>query len=329
MRQAVGDIGALLDSELFNDLADDLALDTANSTSEALSLFGYIDPRRQRINQALDEFLNANGRPPVVLWDAMRYAVLSDGKRIRPLLCIMAAELCGATAEHVLPTACALELVHTFGLIHADLPSVDNNELRRNRPSCHIRFGETIALLAGDALYSRAFELLALQAERSGARRAMSALSEISSATGARGMAAGQLEAMMATGKRQDPETLVLIAARRSAALIRAAVVAGAILAGGNTSVIYQLADFGEALGHAFHIVDDILCEIGDRETLGKPARRDRASGKPTYPVLFGLAQSRRLAEEKSSEALHALEGLGDKADPLRWLVQYLFRRDN
>lgn len=330
MRHAVGDIGALLGAALSsNKLAEDLALDTSNATGEALSLFGYIDPRRQRINQALDEFLNAKGRQPTVLWEAMRYAVLSEGKRIRPLLCLMSAELCGATADQVLPTACAIEMVHTFGIIHGDLPAVDNSELRRNRPSCHVRFGESIALLAGDALFSRAFELLALQAERSGARRAMSALSEITSATGGRGMAAGQLDALVSTGKRQDPETLELIAARRSAALIRASVVAGAILAGGNAGIIYQLADFGESLGLAFQIVDDILCETGDRETLGKPARRDRTSGKPTYPALYGLAESRRLAEEKSAEAVRALEGLGDKADPLRWLVQYLLRRDN
>lgn len=325
MRYAAGDISALLDAELSNDLARD----TSNATGEALSLFGYIDPRRQRINQALDEFLNAKSRQPAVLWEAMRYAVLSEGKRIRPLLCVMGAELCGATAEQVLPTACAIEMVHTFSLIQSDLPAIDNSELRRNRPSCHIRFGESIALLAGDALFARAFELLALQAERSGARRAMSALAQITSATGGRGMAAGQFEALASTGKRQDAETLELIAARRSAALIRASVVAGAILAGGNASVIYQLADFGESLGLAFQIIDDILCETGDRETLGKPTRRDRMSGKPTYPALFGLGQSRRLAEEKSAEAVRALEGLGDRAEPLRWLAQYLLRRDN
>jgi geranylgeranyl diphosphate synthase, type II len=299
----------------------------AYEPSTEASLSAYIEPRRQRVDEALRGYLRSHHERPRVLCEAMRYVVESGGKRIRPLLCIAAAEACGARMEHVLPTAGALELVHAFSLVHDDLPAMDDDAERRGRPSCHIAFGEAIAILTGDALFARAFELIALQARMSTPERALRVLEVISGALGTNGMVAGQAEDICAEGKPGDPELLEYIHSRKTAALIHASVLTGAILAGADEGRSSSLGVYGRAVGLAFQIVDDILGETGDRSELGKPVKRDRQRGKLSYPRLHGLDESRRMAEQKVAEALSAIAGFPASAEPLRGMAMYVLSR--
>ncbi|MCC6526432.1 MAG: polyprenyl synthetase family protein [Polyangiaceae bacterium] len=291
------------------------------------SLRAYLEPRRQRVDRGLADFLGFGGRRPLELHAAMRYAVLGDGKRLRPILCIAGAEICGGGMEDVLPTACALELIHACSLVHDDLPALDGDELRRGQPSCHARFGPGIALLAGDALFSQAFELLVEQRRLSGASRTLDALAVITGATGTDGMVAGQVEDMLHEGKPGDEVTLEFIHTRKAGALIRAALVCGGLLVGGDETRIAALGACGGALGHAFQVVDDILGESGDAAALGKPVGADRQRGKLTYPALLGLERSWVVAGRLVDEALEAVAGLGPAAEPLRELARYVLER--
>lgn len=301
--------------------------DPGYARSDESKLVSYMEPRRRRINHALQHYLSDGGRRPRVLHEALQYAVLGEGKRVRPLLCGLGAEICEGKLDDVLPAACALELIHAFSLVHDDLPSMDNDDLRRGRATCHVRFGEAMAILAGDALFSRAFELLVEQGQRSGASRTMDALHIIANATGTDGMVGGQVEDIGAEGKQGDLETLEFIHTRKSGALLRASLMTGATLVGGKPATIELLGQYGWAIGLVFQIVDDILGETSDPISLGKPVHSDRARGKLTYPRLLGLERSRQIAEEQTSAAMNALSTFGVEADPLRWMASYVLAR--
>ncbi len=288
----------------------------------------YLPPRLQAIEQALRAYLPASGERPRILPSAMRYAVLNGGKRLRPILCIAAAEATGGSMQTVLPTACALELIHAFSLVHDDLPALDNDTLRRGKPTCHVQFGEAMAILTGDALFAHAFHLIARQAEHSPPERVVRVLELIADAVGVDGMVGGQVEDILSEREPITPETLTYIHSRKTGALIRASVLAGAILGGASAEVEQALDAYSRALGLAFQIVDDILNETGDPAQLGKATGTDRARQKATYPRLYGLDTSRARALQEIQNALDALQPFGREADPLRWLAHYVMERE-
>lgn len=271
------------------------------------------------------------GRPdvpeaPARLIESMRYSLMAGGKRLRPVLCYTAARLCGLEGSEVLPFACAIEMIHTYSLVHDDLPAMDDDDLRRGRPSNHKAFDECTAILAGDALQADAFALMTtcpLPADR-----VLAALGVFARASGSSGMCGGQMLDMEATGHRVDLPALERLHSLKTGAILRASVVCGALLAGADGNVVNALSDYGRALGVAFQIADDILDVVSDSETLGKPAGSDAEQDKNTYPVLVGLERSRELARGYADSAIDALNSFdGPEADFLRGLADYTVER--
>ncbi|MCS6918341.1 MAG: polyprenyl synthetase family protein [Fimbriimonadales bacterium] len=291
-------------------------------------LHEYLPPRVSRVNEALERFLAHEQPLPRVLPEAMRYATLMGGKRLRPILCIAAAESIGARAEEVLPTACAIELIHAFSLVHDDLPAMDNDRLRRGQPTVWVQYSEAMAILAGDALFAKAFELIGEQARHSPPERAVQVLRLIAEATGVQGMCGGQVEDILCEGQAVSEAQLRFIHAHKTGALIRASVLAGAILAGADEPTLDALDAYSRALGLAFQITDDILDDTAPTEQIGKPAGSDRAQQKATYTALFGVETARQHAQQALQDALNALEHLDARAEPLRWLAQYAVHRE-
>jgi geranylgeranyl pyrophosphate synthase len=297
----------------------------------------YLEARRHEIESALDRYLPPD--IPKVVAEAMRYSLLGGGKRLRPLLAIAGAEAVAqaigsseaAARDLAMPAACALEMIHTYSLIHDDLPAMDDDGLRRGRPTSHVVHGEGMAILAGDGLQAEAFALLAREPEGQHPTlmsRKLRALGVVAAAAGAAGMVGGQaidLDAVKPTIKPFTPESLRDMHARKTGALIRASVASGAIMAGASDSLFAAIDQYGKEIGLAFQIVDDILDEEGSSATLGKTAGKDKAAGKPTYPALFGLERSKALAAECQANANAALEraGLLDSrlADIARWII--------
>jgi geranylgeranyl diphosphate synthase type II len=266
---------------------------------------------------------------PQTLVDPMEYSLLAGGKRLRPALCLAFAELHGLRPETALPFAAALELIHTYSLIHDDLPAMDDDDLRRGRPSCHKAYGEAQAILAGDALLTEAFGLMAETAPAVPEKAVLTAVAEAAFAAGSAGMVGGQMLDMDYTGA--PGVTLAQVAAmqaKKTGALIRAACVCGAILAGAPPDGVDRAARYGQSLGAAFQIADDILDVIGDEKTIGKPVGSDQAMGKNTFPSLAGLPQSRDMALAEADEAVRAVAGHdGDAARFLRELARYVVDR--
>jgi geranylgeranyl diphosphate synthase, type II len=289
--------------------------------SAAAPLREWLDARRQEIDRALEAFLPSPPGCPVQVSDAMRYSLFAGGKRLRPTLALAAAEAVSPSnpAEAralAMPTACALELIHTYSLVHDDLPAMDDDTLRRGRPTNHVVFGEGLAILAGDGLLTEAFALLAREPREAAglsatelAARKLGAISIIAEAAGSCGMVGGQAIDLAAAGGAAafDAEGLRAMHARKTGALIRASVSAGAVMAGASEAQRAAIERFGTELGLAFQIVDDILDVEGAAEQLGKTAGKDAAAGKPTYPALFGLEQSRVLARDSIGRARTAL----------------------
>jgi geranylgeranyl diphosphate synthase type II len=256
---------------------------------------------------------------------AMRYSVLAPGKRLRPVLCMAGADAVGGDAEGVLDAACALELVHAFSLIHDDLPAIDNDELRRGRPTCHVQFGEATAILAGDALFALAFELVAgMQVP---AERVVRAVQILARASGADGLVAGEIVDVLTEGKPYDAATLEYIHSRKTGALIAASCEMGALLGGGNPSQVEALEAYGRHLGLAFQIADDILNETGTSDELGKAAGSDRSRGKATYPHLHGLDGAREAAAAAAQRAIHALPESLNQREFLIGLAEFTVQR--
>ena len=296
----------------------------------------YLTSRGRLIDEALQQSLPPDDEHPAVIHQAMRYCVFAGGKRLRPLLVLASAEACGASPEPALPVACAVELIHTYSLIHDDLPAMDDAATRRGRPTCHIAFGEAIAVLAGDALHALAFALIPRAVPPMDAGRILIVTREIADAIGTRGMVGGQVLDLLGEGRTfpgaapappREPEQVVReIHVRKTAALIRASVRAGAILAGAPPLILDALTAFGERVGLAFQIVDDILDVVGEEAKLGKRAGSDVA--KATYPGAFGLERSREIAAALTAEARRMLEPLGGSGDVLREMAGYLLARD-
>jgi geranylgeranyl diphosphate synthase, type II len=276
------------------------------------------------IERALKRLLPSERTRPERLHAAMRYSVLAGGKRLRPLLVIAAAEACGGTAEAAMPAACAVEFVHTYSLIHDDLPCMDDDDFRRGRPTCHRQFGEAIAVLAGDALLALAFEVLmhGSPAARVGRQAAI-----LAQAAGSRHLVGGQAADLEAEGCRARLRELRFIHAGKTAAMISASLQLGAIAAGAPTRKVVALKDFGTALGHAFQIIDDILDQTASSETLGKSAGKDARDGKSTYPALMGIDAARREAERHTRAAQNALQPVGSRAHRLEEIAEHLLTR--
>jgi geranylgeranyl diphosphate synthase, type II len=302
-----------------------------------VSLPEYLDRSRRRVDDALARYLpeadpSAGAACPSRLASAMRYSVLGGGKRLRPVLCVMAAEACGGDPEAALPAACALELVHTYSLIHDDLPAMDNDDLRRGRATCHKAFDEATAILAGDALLTLAFELISREVEpASAALRCVRILAE---GAGPAGMVGGQMADLQAEQQALDERNegslaeLEAIHRRKTGALLRAPLQIGAVIAQAPEAHREALDHYGRAVGLAFQIVDDLLDVQGDETKLGKRVGKDHGLGKWTYPRFLGIDGSRRRARQLADEAVAAIAPLGPRGFRLRELALALLERD-
>ena len=291
-------------------------------------LNAYLAARRQMVDLALEQALPGEDVPPATVHRAMRYSVFAGGKRLRPILVIAGAEAVGASAETVLPTACAFEMIHTYSLIHDDLPAMDDDDYRRGRLTNHKVFGDAIAILAGDGLLTMAFRLVADNAARVRDPKAViEAVAEIADAAGTVGMVGGQVVDIESEGKAVTPEKLEYIHMHKTAALIRGSLRVGARLGGGSPEVVEAITVAGERLGLAFQIVDDILDVEGNLAELGKTAGSDVRKQKATYPAIHGIDTSHLKARALITEAVAMLAPLGAPADPIRALCQYVVER--
>ncbi len=294
----------------------------------SFDLKAYLEAHRVIVDAALDRVLPSEEIVPVNLHRAMRYSVLAPGKRLRPTLVIAGAEAVGGAAEAVLDTACALELIHAYSLIHDDLPAMDDDDYRRGRLTNHKVFGEAMAILAGDALLTLAFRLVADNAARLADPRTVArVVADVADAAGTDGMVGGQVIDIESEGKDVGADTLEYIHRHKTAALIRVSLTAGATLAGGTPAQIDAVRRAGESLGLAFQIVDDILDVEGSLAELGKTAGSDVRKKKVTYPALLGLDASKRKARGLIDETKRLLEPLGPPAEPIRALADFVFER--
>lgn len=286
----------------------------------------YLEDRRLMVEEALEVALPQQDGPETRVVEAMRYSLFAGGKRLRPILCLAASEAVGGDLKAAMPAGCALEMIHTYSLIHDDLPAMDDDDLRRGKPTNHKVFGEAIAILAGDGLLTEAFVLLSdynsLLPER-----AVQVIGVIAEAASYRGMVGGQVVDILSQNKRAELETVQQMHSRKTAALIAAATESGALSGKGSEAQVAALGRYGRAIGLAFQIADDILDIEGDTELLGKTTGADVARGKVTYPAAVGLERSRQAANEMVNDALAALEGFDDRANPLRSLANYIITR--
>ena len=291
------------------------------------ALDAWIKRTRALIEKSLRGSIPATKTKPATIHRAMRYSLLAGGKRLRPLLGCAASEACGGTARAALPAAGAVEMVHTYSLIHDDLPCMDDDNLRRGKPTSHIVFGEGMAVLAGDALLTEAFALLATARPRAGHTTA-DLVTELARAAGSRGLIAGQVADLEAEGRKPSEPALYFIHAAKTGLLLRASLKLGAMCGGATSAQLAALDRFGFALGLAFQIQDDILDATQSAEKLGKTAGKDAAAGKMTFPALFGLPRSRDLAAGWTAEAVEALPPLGPRARVLRGLADLMLGRE-
>lgn len=291
-----------------------------------MKLPGFFEEDRALVDAQLERLLPGDDVRPPSIHTAMRYSVFAGGKRIRPILCLEAARIFESEPWAALFPGCAIEFIHTYSLIHDDLPSLDNDDLRRGKPTCHKQFGEATAILAGDALLTLAFETVAATPVDADRRVAM--VTEISTAAGTvNGMVGGQVADLEAEGQRVGVETLEYIHRSKTAALIRASITAGAICAGANAEDVARLRRFGETIGWAFQVTDDILDVTESSTALGKTAGKDLAQEKATYPAVFGLERSQEIANELEKRAIAELAGCGARAERLREIAEFLVER--
>jgi geranylgeranyl diphosphate synthase type II len=290
----------------------------------------YLDTLRARIDIELEQQIRRLC-PSERMQAPCLYCMLAGGKRLRPILCLAASEAVGGDIETAMPAACAIEMIHTYSLIHDDLPALDNDTVRRGQPTCHVQFDESTAILCGDGLLTMAFEQLSeagMQQDSSRARLWLRCTQIISNASGCRGMVEGQARDVAFEGVSLDADALKQLHSLKTGALIRAAVESGACLGGGSNHQIAQLVSYAVDIGLAFQVVDDILNVTGDPETMGKAVGTDQALGKNTYPALLGLDASHRYANDLIESALKALSIFDKKAEPLRALAQYIIDRE-
>jgi geranylgeranyl diphosphate synthase, type II len=287
----------------------------------------YLSERSALVDKALGRFLPRATVKPATLHKAMRYSLFAGGKRLRPILALAAAEACGGALDGALPHACAVECIHTYSLIHDDLPCMDDDDLRRGRPTNHKVFGEGVAVLAGDALLTVAFEILSHA--RPTKRYDMTTLvRELSTAAGSLWLIAGQVLDLEGEGKPTSPKDLKFIHESKTAALLTASIRLGAMSANAPAAKLQALTDFGQALGLAFQVIDDILDVTQTSEKLGKSAGKDVAAQKATYPAVFGLERSRAEAHRLTLAARTAVKPFGKNSAPLLALADYLLNRE-
>lgn len=292
----------------------------------------YLKEKIALVDAALEQYLPRESEQPESIHKAMRYSIFAGGKRVRPVLMLAACEAVGGNLEDSMPAACAMEMIHTYSLIHDDLPAMDDDDFRRGRPTNHKVFGEAIAILAGDGLLTEAFRLISdprFAVNMPPANR-LAIIQEIAVRSGTLGMVGGQVVDMESEGKSDiDLPTVHYIHTHKTGALITASVVAGALAGGADDVQLDAIRRYGEAAGLAFQIADDILDIEGSSEDLGKTAGSDQARGKATYPAVMGLEAARKEAAKMMDEAMQALESFGSAADPLREIARYIVERKN
>jgi len=292
-----------------------------------VNLKAYLAIRQKLIDRALDRYLPKANRKPATLHRAMRYSLFAGGKRLRPILCLASAEACRGKSDDALPLACAIECIHTYSLVHDDLPSMDDDDFRRGRPTCHRVFGEGIAVLAGDALLTIAFEIVSRARPRP--RYDMSTfLREVAVAAGSRKLIAGQVADLEAEGKKVKRRELQFIHENKTAAILQSSVRLGAMSANADARKLAAITQFGQRLGLAFQVIDDILDVTQTSERLGKSAGKDEAAKKATYPAVMGLQESRVEARRLTRDAHKALSIFSNRAETLHALGNYLLERE-
>ena len=292
---------------------------------DAFNLTEYLAERRTLVEDAL-----AAAVPiafPETLYESMRYSLMAGGKRLRPILCLAAGEMLGGTAEQLMPTACALEMIHTMSLIHDDLPAMDNDDFRRGKPTNHKVYGDDIAILAGDALLAYSYEIVAERTQNVEPARVLNVVGRLGRAVAAEGLVGGQVVDLQSEGKQVTLETLEFIHAHKTGALLEVSVVSGAILAGADDETVARLTKYSRDIGLAFQVVDDILDVTATSEQLGKTAGKDLLAEKATYPSLLGLDGARQKAADLIAHAKEILIPYGDRAMPLKAIADYIANR--
>ena len=298
----------------------------AYPTPAAMKLPEFFEEDRQVVDAALDQLLPKESARPTSIHQAMRYSVFAGGKRIRPILCLESARIFAPDVTAALHPACAIEMIHTYSLIHDDLPALDNDDLRRGKPTCHRKFGEAAAILAGDALLTLAFETISLTPIAP--KQSIAIVQEIARAAGTvKGMVGGQVADLEAERQKIEPDMLEYIHRSKTAALIRASVTSGALCASVPTDDVARLCRFGETIGWAFQVTDDILDVEESSAALGKTAGKDIAQQKATYPAIHGLQRSHQIANDLATKAVAELAPYGDAASRLRAIAEYLVLR--
>jgi len=295
------------------------------------NLEDYLKSKKEIVDTALERYLPGVSSVPPIIFESVRYSVFAGGKRLRPILCLAAAEAVSGKADIALPAACALEMIHTYSLIHDDLPAMDDDDYRRGKPTNHRVFGEAVAVLAGDALLTEAFHLISNRELFKGvpAESILRVIHELSQASGYFGMVGGQVVDIQSEGRAVGEETLYFIHTHKTGALMTAAVRTGAILAGATEEQIHVLSQYGRDLGIAFQVADDILNVEGNREALGKETGSDTRLKKATFPAVMGLDASRRKAQEFVAHALVHLESFDERAEPMRAIARYAIERQS
>jgi len=290
----------------------------------------YLARRAAEVNEWLDRLVPSDTTPPEQLHRAMRYSLLAGGKRLRPALVLASGEALGADTDDLMPAACAIEMIHTYSLIHDDLPAMDNDDLRRGRPTCHKAFGEAVAILAGDALLTQAFRVLSADAPRRNAERQVQVIREISTAAGTvEALIGGQMADIEGEGRRVDAATLEYIHRSKTGAMICASAVVGGIIAGASDNQIDELREYGRRIGLAFQIADDILDVTSTSQQLGKTPGKDHAAGKATYPAIHGMAASEARARRLVEEAIEIVSRLGLKTQVLEEAARFIIARSS
>ena len=299
------------------------------TSTPSFDLARYMHERAGLIERQLAISLPKSDGPASRLTEAMRYSLMAGGKRLRPILAIAACEAVGGQAEAALGYACALEMIHTYSLVHDDLPCMDDDDLRRGRPTNHKVFGEAIAMLAGDGLLTDAFGLLARSAKAAGIAPeiVIDTIADLADAAGSSGMVGGQVIDLLSEGRSLTQRELELLHSKKTGALFIASICGGARLGGAKPAQLRYLYDYGSALGLAFQVTDDLLDVEQTTEHLGKRSQKDQKRGKATYPSLIGIARSRALAHELAHRAREALAGFDRRAEPLRMLADFAVGR--
>ena len=290
----------------------------------------YLTRRAAEVNQWLDRLVPSETTPPEQLHRAMRYSLLAGGKRLRPSLTLAAGEALGADTDDLMPAACAIEMIHTYSLIHDDLPPMDNDDLRRGRPTCHKAFGEAVAILAGDALLTQAFRVLSADAPHRDAERQVRVIREVATAAGTvDALIGGQIADIESEGQKVDASMLEYIHRSKTGAMITVSVVVGGIIAGAGEEQVDKLRGYGQRIGLAFQIADDILDVTSTSEQLGKTPGKDQAANKATYPAIHGIGASQARARQFVEEAVEIVSALSLKTHVLEEIARFIIARSS